>query len=850
MTAAAASIDSAPEAAPVGLTTAAADARRATFGRNVVAEGRNRPIVVQLLLRFRNPLILLLLGSAAVSGATGDRRSAVVIGVMVLVSVVLDFVQEHRAGRAAERLRQAALIRSTVVRDGTPVDIPAADIVPGDLVVLSAGDLVPADGWLIEARDLFVNQALLTGEPYPIEKHATKKKATSAKAPAATSAADDVPRPEFEGAVLMGTSVVSGFGRAVIAQTGARTALGQIGASLKRQPPPTSFEQGTRAFGLLIVRLALLMVLFVIFVNAWRGRPWLESFMFAIALAVGLTPELLPMVVSVTLSRGALRMSRRKMIVKRLAAIQDLGSMDVLCTDKTGTLTEARIRLERHLDPRGQESARVLELAYLNSRLGSGLKSPLDVAILQHDSEVDATGCAKLDEIPFDFERRCVSVLVLRPGGEKTLIVKGAFEDILRLSSTCEDGSGPARPLDAAIRAELTARFDALSGEGFRVLGVASKVIAGDACAVTKADERELVFVGFAAFEDPPKRSAATVLRDLAALGIGIKVLTGDNELVAQHVCRELGVPIAGVLTGAQLLSLGDDALLAQVDRTTLFCRVTPSQKDRIILVLKRRGHVVGFLGDGINDAPALHTADVGISVDSAVDVAKEAADLILLEQDLGVLRDGVVEGRRTLGNIIKYVLMGTSSNFGNMFSMAGASLFLPYLPMLPIQILVNNFLYDLSEIPIPTDQVDEEFVRRPHRWDMKFIRRFMLTLGPVSSAFDFLTFFLLYRVLGANEALFHTGWFVESLATQVLVIFVIRTSKNPFRSRPSAPLAITALAIVAVAMLLPLTRLGAALGLVRPPPVFFFVLAGTVVAYLGAAELVKRWFYRRVGFD
>jgi Mg2+-importing ATPase len=817
-----------------GLSGLEAARRLERDGHNVVAERRRHSLLVQLLLRFRNPLVLLLIGAAALSGVTGDVRSFVVIVVMVLLSVVLDFVQEHRAGQAAERLRQAALTRATVLRDSQPRDLPAAEIVAGDVVVLSAGDLVPADGRLLEARDLFVSQALLTGEPYPVEKRANGVPA------------DQPALAEAEYAVLMGTSIVSGSARAVIVRTGPRTMLGQIGASLQREPPPTAFEQGTRAFGLLILRLALLMVLFVLLVNAWRGRAMLDSFLFAIALAVGLTPELLPMVVSVTLSRGAMRMARKKVLVKRLAAILDLGSIDVLCTDKTGTLTEARIRLEQHLDAAGRDSRRVLELVYLNSRFESGLKSPLDEAILRHE-EIDVSAWRKLDEIPFDFERRCVSVLVCRGSEAPIMVIKGAFEDMLRLSSRYEDETGAARPLDTAVRANLVARFEGLSREGFRVLGVASKPCAQGCAAVAKGDEGELVFAGFAAFLDPPKESARAALRGLAELGVGIKVLTGDNELVAEHVCRQLEVPVAAVLTGAQIETMDDQALEARAEGTTLFCRVTPAQKNRILLALKRRKHVVGFLGDGINDAPALHAADVGISVEGAVDVAKEAADLILLERDLDVLRDAVVEGRRTFANIIKYVLMGTSSNFGNMFSMAGAALFLPFLPMLPIQILVNNFLYDLSEVPIPLDAVDADLVRAPHRWDMKFIRRFMMVIGPVSSAFDFFTFYVLYRVMHANAALFHTGWFIESLATQVLVIFVIRTRGNPLRSRPSRVLIATAALVVGTALLLPFTPLGATLGFVRPPAVLFAVVAATVVVYLFAVELVKRLFYRHL---
>jgi len=819
-----------------GLGASEAAERLAASGPNLVVDGRQRSSAVQLLLKFRDPLVVLLLGAATIAGLSGQARSCVVIVVMVLLSVILDFVQEHRAGRAAERLRRQAQVRATVLRDGTATELPVAAVARGDVVLLAAGDLVPADARLLEARDLHVNQALLTGEPYPVQKRADGQAPPSA------------PLAEVEQAVLMGTSVVSGTARAVVVETGRGTQLGQIGTSLQRQPPPSAFEQGTRAFGFLILRLALFMVLFVLLVNAWRGRPWLDSFLFAVALAVGLTPELLPMVVSVTLARGAIRMSRRKVLVKRLAAIHDLGSTDVLCTDKTGTLTEARIRLERHLDAAGRDSRRALELAYLNSHFQSGLRSPLDEAILRAGEAGGVSGWKKVDEVPFDFERRRVSVLVRRGDDAPLLVEKGAFEDILRTSTRYEDASGEIRPLDDDRRAELMVRFEGLGREGFRVLGVAIKAEPASCTALGRDDEDGLVFAGLLAFQDPPKTSASAALRSLAELGVAIKVLTGDNELVAAHVCGELGLPPAGVLTGAEIQEMDDHVLDARIDRVALFCRVTPAQKNRIILALKRRKHTVAFLGDGINDAPALHAADVGISVDGAVDIAKDAADIILLEHDLAVLRDGVLEGRRTLGNITKYILMGTSSNFGNMFSMAGAALFLPFLPMLPIQILVNNFLYDLSEVGIPTDQVDEEYLRTPHRWDMRFIRRFMTVIGPVSSVFDFLTFYLLYGVLHASEALFQTGWFVESLATQVLVIFVIRTRRSPLRSLPSRPLAIGAVAVVAAGMILTATPLGAALGFVRPPLYFATPLAAMVLAYLFTVEIVKRWFFGRYG--
>jgi Mg2+-importing ATPase len=594
------------------------------------------------------------------------------------------------------------------------------------------------------------------------------------------------------------------------------------------------------------MRLTVLMVLFVLMVNTLTHKPLLESFLFAIALAVGLTPELLPMVVSVTLARGALRMAGKHVIVKRLAAIQNLGSMDVLCTDKTGTLTEAKISLERHVDIWGGDSGRVLELAYLNSSFETGLKSPLDEAILAHH-HLDVSRWKKIDEAPFDFQRRRVSVLV-DDGATRVLVVKGAPEDVLRLSTHYEaKDAGTVRAWDTAAREEAQRQLETLGTQGLRVLGIAFKHVGKDHDHAGVSDETELVLAGFAAFLDPPKASAAKALATLVASGVAVKIVTGDNESVTQHICTKLGVPVTGVLSGDEIAQLNDHALEARVDAVNLFCRVNPAQKNRIILALKARGRVVGYLGDGINDAPALHSADVSLSVNTAVDVAKEAADLILLKRDLQVLHDGVLEGRRTFANIRKYIMMGTSSNFGNMFSMAAASVFLPFLPMLPTQILLNNVLYDLSEVAIPLDHVDAEEIRGPQAWDMTFIRNFMWIIGPVSSLFDFLTFYVLLAVLKANEVLFQTGWFVESLVTQVLVIFVIRTRRNPLSSRPHAALAATSLAVVLTALILPFTALGRYFGFQQPPVEFFVILAALVVAYLGIVEAAKRIFYRHL---
>lgn len=812
-----------------GLSSSEARERLTGFGPNLFRERPRRSLLRQYLSRFRNPLVVILLVASAVSAFTGEVANFLIISVIVLLSVTLDFVQEYRANSAAERLKQSVSLRALVMRDGQPVSIPVKEVVPGDVVLLSAGDLVPADGRVLEARDFFVMQALLTGESYPVEKRPGTLAETASELQEATNA------------LFMGSTAISGSARMLVVKTGAATAIGEIADSLALPAEPTAFEQGTRHFGMLIMRLTVLMVMFVLLVNAFFHKPWLESFLFAVALAVGLTPELLPMVISVTLSRGALRMAKQRMIVKRLSAIQDLGSMDVLCTDKTGTLTEARIRLEKHVDPSGRPSERVLELAYLNSFFETGLKSPLDEAILAH-SHIEVGAWKKIDEVPFDFERRRVSVLVDN-GETRWLVVKGAPDDIVGLCTRYEGDGG--RTLDAAALQAIAGQQHALEEEGFRVLGIAWRQVPMEHSHAVVGDESELVLAGFAAFLDPPKESAASALQALKRAGVAIKIVTGDSDLVTRHVCAQLKIPVTGLLTGKEIAQLGDQALRARVETANLFCRVNPAQKNRVIQALKARGHVVGYLGDGINDAPSLHSADVGLSVDTAVDVAKEAADIILLKHDLHVLQAGVVEGRRTFGNIMKYLMMGTSSNFGNMFSMAGAALFLPFLPMLPTQILLNNILYDVSETPIPLDQVDAVEIRTPRALDMNFIRNFMLIIGPVSSLFDFLTFYVLLVVLQASERLFQTGWFIESLCTQVLVIFVIRTRGNPLKSRPHPLLAATSLAVVALAAILPLTPLGAHFGFVPPPPAFYAILGGMVVAYLCIVELAKRAFYR-----
>ena len=815
-----------------GLSSAEAATRRLRYGPNILEERQRLSLPLKFLSRFHNPLVIILLVAAAISALTGDLASFIIISTIVLMSAVLDTVQEYRAEEAAEHLKVSVALQEQVLRDGQEITLPGQDLVPGDVVLLAAGDLVPADGRLLQARDFFVNEALLTGESYPAEKHARDGGIDSPEVASATNAA------------FMGSSVMNGSARLMVCDTGHATQLGQISSTLRRASPPSALDQGTHRFGMLIVRFTEILVLFVLLINLLFHRPWLQSFLFAVALAVGLTPELLPMIVSVTLARGAIRMAKAQVIVKRLGAIHDLGSMDVLCTDKTGTLTEAKISLARQVALSGAASEHVLDLAWLNSYFQAGLRNPLDTAIVESGPPRGA-GWAKIDEVPFDFQRRRVSVLVEHED-RRLLVTKGAPEDVIKLATRYEEPGQPAfLSLDEAARTRAARVFDGLSADGFRALGVAWRELEPDRAVATVADERDLIFAGFVVFFDPPKASAGAAIAALGAKGVGVKILSGDNERVTQHVCAELGIPITGVLTGTEIEALSDEALAARLEETNLFCRFSPAQKSRIILGLRHRGHVVGFLGDGINDAPSLHTADVGISVDSAVDVAKDAADIILLEHDLGVLERGVTEGRRAFGNIMKFIMMAMSSNFGNMFSMAGATLILPFLPMLPEQILLNNLLYAVSEMPIPLDEVDNEITEKPEHWDMHFIRNFMLVLGPVSSIFDFLTFGLLLLVFHANEALFQTGWFIESLATQVLVIFVLRTRRNPLKSRPHRLLATTSVVVVVLAVVLPFTPLGAWFGFVPPSAAFLLAIAGLTVSYLLLAQSAKWAFYR-----
>ena len=824
-----------------GLTSQQARTLLATYGPNEPAPARRAMVFLQLIRYFANPLIIILLIAAVVSATVGELLNSTIIVLMVLLSVALNFTQSYRSQRAADRLRESVAPTATIRRDGVWREIARGEVVPGDVIRLAAGDLVPADARLLDALDLHINQAALTGESMPAEKGVTDSP---------TTAPTDPTDPDAPDRVFLGTSIVSGSATALVTATGPRTAFGNIAVHLRAKPPETEFERGTRRFGLLIMQTVVFLVLFVFLFSIINHQRLLESLLFAIALAVGLTPEFLPMITTVTLSRGAVHMSHRKVIVKHLESIQNFGSMDILCSDKTGTITGGNMRLDQMVDPAGAPSERPLRLAYLNSAFETGIRSPLDTAILAVADRADVAGLttdgwAKLGEMPFDFERRRLSVVLAPPGERRQLVCKGAPESVLAVSTSWEV-DGQVRSLDAASRATCDATYRQLSEQGYRVLAVAYRDVPGQPT-YRASDEDDLTLAGYLAFLDPPLADAAAALRAMRADGVRVKILTGDGDLVARHVCAQVGLDIGRIVVGAELERM-DDATLGHVaEQVDVFARISPAQKNRIIRALKTRGHVVGFMGDGINDAPSLHAADVGISVAGAVDVAKDAADIILLQRSLGILHAGIIEGRKAFGNVMKYLLMGTSSNFGNMFSMAAASVFLPFLPMLPMQILLNNFLYDLSQVTIPTDNVDATYIQKPHRWDISLIRNFMVFIGPVSSIYDFLTFFVLLSVFHANEALFHTGWFVESLATQTLVLFIIRTAGNPFKSQPSRALTVSTSVIVLTGMALPFSPLASLLGFVPLPATYFVILAVLTATYLSLVELVKRRLMRHL---
>lgn len=808
---------------PGGLSDGEAAERLRRFGPNLAVTSLRRSLPLKIAKRLVEPLIAILLIAALISGATGDWQSLIIIVLIVLASIALDVFQETQAENAVDALRRAVAVRVTVLRNGKPVEIAVREVVVGDVVALHTGDLIPADGVILESHDAMADEAVLTGEPFPVEKLA-----------ALPDSVGD--RSDF--ALFGGTSLVAGEVRMLVAATGADTRLGSISRSMQASEPPTAFERGVHGLGILILRLTGFLVLLVLLTQLVRHGLSIESFLFAVALAVGLTPELLPVVMTVTLARGAKRMAEHQVVVKRLSAIHDLGAMDVLCTDKTGTLTEARIAHVGSFGSDGADSARVTGLARLNSRLCSGLRNNLDTALLATSEEYDDSWFPVAD-LPFDFQRRRSSVLVVR-GDERQMIVKGAPEALLALCDRFERADGSAEKLDDAARERVLALIEAKGAQGLRLLGVASRSMPPGIEALVREDEAGLVFAGCAAFIDPPKPSAGLAARQLAAAGVRVKVISGDAAPVVRHLAEALALPARGLMTGEEIAALGDTALAARVRNVDLFARVAPEQKARIVLALRRAGHTVGFIGDGINDAPAIHAADVGLSVEGGTEVAREAAAIVLLAPDLGVLAQGIAEGRRTYANIMKYVRMGTSSNFGNMLSMALASMVLPFLPLNPLQILINNMLYDLSEVGIPFDEADPGDLAKPQHWDMHAVLRFTLVMGPLSSMFDAATFALLLGVFGAEVETFRTAWFVESILTQILVIFVIRTAAPCWRSRPHRFLVITSLGALAVALILALTPLGHPFGFVALPVPILLAILAIAGCYLMLAELLK----------
>jgi Mg2+-importing ATPase len=825
-----------------GLTQEEADSRLKEVGPNEIAREKHQSALMRLLSNVKNPLVLLLTALGVLSFMTGDLRATAVIFVMVILGVVLRFVQEMRADSAAEKLKAMVSNTATLLRDGKESEVALKLLVPGDIIRLAAGDMVPADIRVLFAKDLFVNQSALTGESLPVERKAN-------------TAPDDVGNPlELPNICFLGSNVESGSATAIVIHTGDKTYLGSLATSIVGQRQPTSFDKGINKFTWLMIGFIAVMVPTVFLINGLVKHDWLEAFLFAMAVAVGLTPEMLPMIVTVNLSKGALAMARKKVIVKRLNAIQNFGAMDVLCTDKTGTLTQGKIVLEKHLDAHGDPSEKVLQFGYLNSFHHTGLKNLLDEAILDHEELEEGLKAKelyhKIDEIPFDFVRRRMSVVIEDKAGLNTLICKGAVDEVLSLCTRVEVQGEVIEVLpEHDVKRRQIA--DDLNAKGFRVVALAYKQMPGAMDEPTYAvkDESDLILLGFLAFLDPPKETAAEALKKLRDLNVKVKVLTGDNEIITAYICKEVGMPVEHLILGAQIEAMNDAELAQAASITSVFARLAPAHKERIIRALQSKGHVLGFMGDGINDASALKVADVGISVNSAVDIAKESSDIILLENSLLILEQGVLEGRRVFGNIVKYIKMAASSNFGNMFSVVGASAFLPFLPMLPIQVLTNNLLYDLSQTTIPTDEVDHEWLTKPRKWEIGGILRFILVIGPISSIFDYLTFFMMLYLFDCwqNPALFHTGWFVESIFSQTLIIHVIRTNKIPFlQSWASWPLILSSVIIVAIGALLTISPLADTLGLVPLPWQYWLFLAAILVSYVLLTQMVKTWFYKR----
>ncbi|MCW5880349.1 MAG: magnesium-translocating P-type ATPase [Anaerolineae bacterium] len=818
---------------PGGLSSDAAAAALRRVGPNVIRDATRLGALRLLLRQVESPLVFILIFAAAISLALRQWVDSAIILAIVLGSSLLGFLQEYRASAAVEQLKRRLALNCRVMRDGVERVVPVSTVVPGDVVLLAAGNLIPADGVVIAAADFLVSEAAMTGESFPVEKR-----------PGVV--APDAPLAARTNAVFLGASVQSGTAKVLVVETGLRTAFGAIAARLGTRQQETDFGRGVRHFGYLLIRTMVAIVLFVLLVNLLLDRPVIESLLFAVALAVGLSPELLPAIVSVTLSAGAREMSGRGVIVRRLDAIENLGSMDLLCTDKTGTLTEGVIRLDACTGPDGTASQQVRLWALLNATLQTGMANPLDEAIAGAKAEgEDLAGFGKVDEIPYDFVRKRLSIVVQEADGARRLITKGALDNVLAVCATVRDGDA-AVPLDDAHRAEVQRRFAEWGDQGFRVLGVADRP--APVGRATRDDERDMTFSGFLLFFDPPKPDVEAAIANLARLGVRLKIITGDNRRVAEHVAHMVSLPVAGIVTGADLNAMRDEALWHAVDHADLFVEVDPNQKERIIRALQKTGHVVGYMGDGINDAPALHDADVGISVDTAVDVAREAADFVLLANDLDVLRRGIEEGRVTFANSLKYIFTTSSANFGNMFSMAGASLLLPFLPLLAKQILLNNFMADLPAIAIASDNVDRDWIDTPHRWDIGFIRRFMIVFGLLSSVFDYVTFGFLLFIVHASPVVFRTSWFVESLMTQLMVAMVVRT-KGPFwKSRPGRWLLLATIAVAIVTLALPYLPIGSLFDFVPLPPWIVLTLLGITLLYVLSAEAAKRVFYRRSG--
>jgi P-type Mg2+ transporter len=802
-----------------GLTDREAKKLLRKYGPNAVVYKVELSPFLQFLLEFKNPLFFILLIAAAVSFFLGEWMSSVIIIIMVLLSTTLEFYNTYKSQKAAAALQEKVRTTATVIRDGITKEMPLLQLVPGDLVLLEPGDIVPADGSVIESEDFFLDESTLTGESYPVEKSTS-------------------------GGIYMGSNVVTGKAKAIVTATGRATKFSHIAESLVKNEEPSEFDRGLQKFSYLILKLVLFLVIGIFFVNAILHHGILDSFLFAVALAVGLTPELLPMIITFNLSKGSLLLAKKGVIVKKLSAIQNFGSMDILCTDKTGTLTEGKIVLVKCVDCRGEQSDEVLRSVYINSIFESGIKNPMDNAVREF-KDLSVAGYKKIDEMPFDYKRRRGSVVVEKDG-KRMIISKGMPEEMFKIATKC---SLSPQPLAGQQKESVYKIYEDLSAQGYRVLAVCGKeVAAGKKYDYTKEDEQEMTMLGYAAFLDPPKSTVKDTLAVMEQYGIEIKVLTGDNELVTEKIARDIGLNVKGMIKGAEIEKMDDAKLSSLVERITIFARLSPDQKVRIIKILQGKGHVVGYLGDGINDAPSLKAADAGISVNNAVDVAKESADLILLKKSLKEMVEGVIEGRKTFANTFKYLMMILSSNFGNMFSMAGASIFLPFLPMLPPQILFNNILYDASQFTIPLDNVDKEDILKPRKWNINYLKKFMLVFGPVSSVFDFATFFVLLYVFNLHESAFQTGWFLESLATQTLVVFIIRTRKFSFtKSRPSWPLTASVLAVVLFSWLVVYSGLGGYFQFAR----LDFVQAGAigliVIAYLFCVEGVKKWFFSRV---